>query len=357
VQYTCKQTFMGTVTLVEDSVNQGMRAAIYTEYGGPFKIAKVEAPTEARENEVIVAVRSTSINPADWKVRNGTAKIITGNRFPKSAGHDFSGVVTQIGAKVAQFQVGDEVYGVTGNFVGSFAEYIRHPAYTIAKKAKNQDWNEAASVPVAGLTAYDAIFNYAKLSSGQKILILGAGCAVGMFAVQFAKIINATVWATCSAEKSDLIKSLGADVIVDYKKEDILKIVGLQTMDVVFDAVGSSVDREKSFYIVKRRGIVVTSNPDDYQIKQLSFTKIVSLLGDIIWKKVSNYFTNGVSYMIVRLDEPQLGGFLEKIALFIEEGKLKTIVDSVFLFEQIQEASNRNESGASKGKVVVEISK
>jgi len=348
---------MATVSFEEDSVNQGMRAAVFTEYGGPFKIAKIVAPSKAGESDIIVAVRSTSINPADWKVRNGSAKIFTGKHFPKLTGHDFSGVITQIGSKVTQFQVGDEVFGATGFSVGSCAEYVKSPAYIVAKKPKNQDWNEAASIPVVGLTAYEAIFNLSKLSSGQKILILGAGSAVGMFAVQFAKIVNATVWVTCSAEKSHFIKSLGADVIIDYKNEDIIKAIGLEKMDVVFDAIGSKVDREKSFFIVKRNGIVVTSNPTDYHLKELSFTMLIKVMTDVIWKKASNYSTNRVSYMMISLDERQYGSTLEKIARFIEEGKLKAVIDSVFPFEQIQEASIKNERGEVRGKVVVEISK
>jgi len=332
---------MASVSYVEEGSRiQGMKAAVFSKWGGPLTIANVAAPTEVADTEVIVAVKSVSINSGDWRIRHGVGWFLYSRQFPKTAGRDFSGIITKIGSKVEHLKVGDEVFGTTGHYVGTFTEYIRFSASSIAKKPKNQNWHEAASVPVVGFTAYDGIVNYAKVSLGQKVLILGAGSAVGILAVQLAKIAGATVWATCSAEKADLIKSLGADFIIDYKTQDLIQAMKGAKMDVVYDAVGARVDRDKSFYVVKPYGKVITANPAD-MAATLKFTEIVSLVTDIIWKKISNYWTNGVSYLIVRLDDRQFQEMLIKMAQLIEEGKLKTVIDSVFPFQQIEQAMKK----------------
>jgi len=216
-----------------------MKAIVYCDYGLPnLKLQDVEKPTP-EDNQLLVRVRAASVNPYDWHFIEGTPKIMrlmgVGLRKPKDMrlGVDFAGNVEAIGKNVTQFKPGDEVFG---GKTGAFAEYICARAdRAVALKPANITFEQAASVNIAGITALQAIRDKGKVQAGQKILINGASGGVGTFAVQIAKLFGADVTGVCSTRNVDMVRSLGADHVIDYTKEDFTK--GEQRYDVILDNV------------------------------------------------------------------------------------------------------------------------
>eukprot|EP01119_Soliformovum_irregulare_P002099 TRINITY_DN1218_c0_g1_i1.p1 TRINITY_DN1218_c0_g1~~TRINITY_DN1218_c0_g1_i1.p1 ORF type:complete len:275 (+),score=70.49 TRINITY_DN1218_c0_g1_i1:41-865(+) len=257
-----------------------MRAAVFTEYGGKVQIQEINGPELPKNNEILIAVEAVSINPVDWKVREGAMKLLSGSKFPKIPGRDLSGIISHVGPNVARFQVGDEVFGMSK---GTWAENVLCTENMVAKKPANLNWNEAASVPLIALTAHQSLFEVAQLKAGQNILILGGGSAVGMYAIQMAKLIGANIWATASPQKEELLKSYGLNHLIDYKHQDFVQVLGENKMDVVFDIVGRKVDRDRAFDVVKSGGVLASVTPNDTDHPNAS---MVSVFVDIAWKKV-----------------------------------------------------------------------
>src|SRR5437660_1425668 len=217
-----------------------MKAAIYCEYGlANLKIEEIEKPTPT-DDQILVRVRAASVNPYDWHFIEGTPKVMrlgVGLRKPKDTrlGVDFAGTVEAVGKNVTQFKSGDEVFGGKG---GAFAEYVTPRAdRAVALKPANVTFEEAAAVNIAGLTALQAVRDKGKTQPGQKMLINGASGGVGTFAIQIAKIFGADVTGVCSTRNVDLVKSLGADRVIDYTKEDYTK--SDQKYDVILDNVAN----------------------------------------------------------------------------------------------------------------------
>jgi NADPH:quinone reductase-like Zn-dependent oxidoreductase len=236
-----------------------MKAVLLTEHGGPEKLTYGDAPDPvAGRGEVVVDIYAASVNGADPKVRvgNGRYKL---DAFPYILGRDFSGIVAQVGAGVTDFKVGDAVFGVTDQGIeGAYAEKIAIKANIVAKKPDSLSHAEVAALGLTSLTALVAIEDTAHLKAGQTILIQGGAGGVASFAVQLAKHIGAKVIATASAANHDYVRSLGADRIIDYNKEDFTKIGPV--CDVVFDTVGGGV-REGSYKVLKSGGKLVWIAP------------------------------------------------------------------------------------------------
>lgn len=228
---------------------------IYLWISVPLHLAELPLP-EIDEYEVLAEIHAASINPVDFKIRDGKVKLLVKYKMPLILGNDFSGIVVKVGAKVTRFKVGDEIYArPRKSKIGTFAEYIAIHENDIALKPKNLSFEEAASIPLVGLTSYQALHDILQLQKGQKILIQAGAGGVGTFAIQLAKIMGATVATTTSEAGTDLVKSLGADEIINYKTENFED--RLKNYDAVFDTLGGK-NLERSFTVVKDGGKIVS---------------------------------------------------------------------------------------------------
>lgn len=233
-----------------------MRVMIIDKYGKvPMRLAEIPTP-EIDENEVLAEIHAASINPVDFKIRDGKVKMLVKYKMPLILGNDFSGVVAKVGSKVTRFKVGDEIYArPRKSKIGTFAEYIAIHEEDIALKPKNLSFEEAASIPLVGLTAYQALIDILQLQKGHKILIQAGAGGVGTFAIQLVKLMGATVATTASDAGANLVKSLGADEIINYKTVKFEE--KLENYDAVFDTLGGKI-LEKSFQVIKSGGKIVS---------------------------------------------------------------------------------------------------
>src|SRR5438132_9127656 len=215
-----------------------MKAFILDRYGSPDRVRAGDMPDpEVREDDVLIQVHAAGVNLLDSKIRNGEFKRILPYRFPLILGHDVAGIVVRVGSRVRRFKPGDEVYARPADGrIGAFAEFIAIKEDDVAVKPKALTMEEAASIPLVGLTAWQALIQRASLKQGQKVLIHAGSGGVGTFAIQLAKHVGATVATTTSTANVDLVKSLCADVVIDYKKEDSDKFVS--GYDVVLHSLG-----------------------------------------------------------------------------------------------------------------------
>ena len=240
-----------------------MKAFIVDRYKkqGALRLGEMPEP-EVRDDDVLVQIHAASLNQLDSKIRDGEFKLILPYRLPLILGNDVAGVVVRVGSKVRRFKPGDEVYARPHqDRIGTFAEFIAMNEADVALKPKNLTMEEAASIPLVGLTAWQVLIERAKLKKGQKVLIHAGSGGVGTFAIQLAKHIGATVATTTSAANVDLVKSLGADVVIDYKKEDFEKV--LSGYDVVLNSLGKDT-LEKSLKVLKPGGKLISiSGPPD----------------------------------------------------------------------------------------------
>jgi NADPH:quinone reductase-like Zn-dependent oxidoreductase len=232
-----------------------MKAIRILEYGGQLVISDVPTPTIARD-EILVKVRSTAVNHLDIVKASGTIRQILPIDLPWIPGHEFSGVVEQIGGDVAAYAVGDAVFGANGTG-GAYAEYLAIKPGTVAKKPTNLSFEEAASVPVAAQTAWQGVFTHAHLEKGQTILIHGGAGAVGAYAVQLASHAGATVIATASGDDTAYVNSIGASQVIDYRRAQFEKVLR-EKVDVVFDVVGGDT-QTRSFLVLRVGGHLVSA--------------------------------------------------------------------------------------------------
>ena len=332
-----------------------MKAFIVKRYGKKEKLQLTElAEPRVKENEVLVQVYAAGVNQLDSKIRNGEFKLILPYKAPFTLGHDVAGVVTKVGSRVTKFKVGDEVYARPADHrIGTFAEYISMNENDVALKPENISMEEASSIPLVGLTAWQALVEKANLKKGQKVFIQAGSGGVGTFAIQLAKHLGATVATTTSANNIDLVKSLGADIVIDYKKEDFE--TRLKDYDVVLNSQDTKT-LEKSLRILKPNGKVISiSGPPDVDFaKQIGapwFVKLImKILSSGIRKKAKRLRVN-FSFLFMRAE----GNQLSEITLLINAGIIKPVMDKVFPFEQINEAMSYVETGRAKGKVVVKM--
>jgi alcohol dehydrogenase len=332
-----------------------MKAFLLPRYGKdrPLQLADVPTP-ELRDDEVLVEVHAASVNLLDAKIMAGEFKLILPYRTPITLGHDVAGVVVKVGPGVRQFQAGDEVYARADDFrIGTFAEFVPVKETSLALKPKNLSMEEAASIPLVGLTAWQVLVEKAQLKRGQKVFIQAGSGGVGTFAIQLAKHLGATVATTTSAANTGLVKQLGADVVVDYKTQDIEAALH------GYDAVLNSQDGEtlgKSLRVLRPGGQLISiSGPPDpafgRQIAAPGFVKLVMrLLSAGIRRKARRA---GVEYAFHFMTAN--GTQLRQITQLIEAGAIRPVFDRVFPFTATNEALAHVASGRAKGKVVIKL--
>ena len=332
-----------------------MKAFVLDGYGKKRALRLVDVPEpELRDDEVLVQVHAAGVNLLDSKIRAGEFKLILPYRMPLILGHDVAGVVVKVGAHVRQFKPGDAVYARPDDFrIGSFAELVPIKEASLARKPQGLTMEEAASIPLVGLTAWQALVEVAKLKKGQKVFIQAGSGGVGTFAIQLAKHLGATVATTTSSANVALVKRLGADVVVDYKTQDFE--AHLRDYDVVLHSQDSAA-LEKSLRVLKRGGKLVSiSGPADpafgQQIAAPGFVKLViRLLSAGVRRRASRL---GIDYSFLFMKAS--GSQLRDITRLIEAGAIHPVVDKVFPFDSTNEALAYVESGRAKGKVVISI--
>jgi NADPH:quinone reductase-like Zn-dependent oxidoreductase len=333
-----------------------MKAFIVKNYGKKEKLHLTDwAEPTVNENDVLVQVHSAGVNLLDSLIRNGDFKLFLPYKPPFVNGHDVAGVVTRIGSKVSKFKIGDEVYSRPSNYrVGTFAEYISIDENDVALKPKNLSMEEAGSIPLVGLTAWQALVEIGKIKKGQKVFIQAGSGGVGTVAIQLAKYLGAFVATTTSTKNIDLVKKLGADLIIDYKTEDFE--TRLKGYDLVLHSNRDKKILKKSFRILKSGGqlITLTGPPTPEFAKQLGLAwhlKFITKLLSGGAKKYASKRNVNFNFLFMRAEGKQLG----QITQLIEAGIIKPVIDKVFPFEQTNEALSYVEAGRSRGKVVLKV--
>ncbi|WP_271893708.1 NADP-dependent oxidoreductase [Candidatus Phyllobacterium onerii] len=321
--------------------------------GGSLRFTESLEP-ELRENDVMVAIHAASVNVLDTKIRDGEFKLILPYRLPLILGNDVAGVVVRVGAKVRRFKPGDNVYArPTQDRIGTFAEYIAMDEADVAMKPKNMTMEEAASIPLVALTAWQVLVERANLQKGQKVLIHAGSGGVGTIAIQLAKHLGAHVATTTSTVNIDLVKSLGADVVIDYKKDNFEEI--LRDYDVVLNSLGTDT-LKKSVGVLKPGGklISISGPPDPDFAKENGFgwpLRLVMRLLSLGIRRKSKRQGISYSFHFMTANGAQLG----QITSLIEAGIIRPVVDRIFPFGKTNEALEYVETGRAKGKVVVAV--
>ncbi|WP_314944713.1 NADP-dependent oxidoreductase [Bradyrhizobium cosmicum] len=332
-----------------------MRAFILDKYKkhGALRFGDMPEPT-LRDDDVLIEIHAAGLNVLDAKIRDGEFKLILPYRPPFVLGHDLAGTVVRVGSKVRRFKPGDEVYArPRDGRVGTFAEYIAVNEIDAALKPRNLSMEEAASIPLVGLTAWQALVERAELKKGQKVLIHAGSGGVGTLAIQLAKHLGATVATTTSTANLELVRSLGADVVIDYKKQDFEKV--LSGYDVVLNSLGGDT-LQKSLGVLKPGGklISISGPPDPVFAREQGLNwllrQVVRLLSFGARRKATRHRVS-YSFLFMRANGDQLG----QIASLIEAGIIRPVMDRTFPFEATNDALAYIETGRSRGKVVVKI--
>lgn len=306
------------------------RAIVIEEYGhaDQLKESKVTLP-ELGEHQVLVKVKATSVNPIDWKLREGYLAQMMPWDFPIILGWDVAGEIVEVGSAVSDWQVGQAVFArpETTRF-GTYADYAIVDDHLLAHKPESISFEELAAVPLAGLTAYQALFTHGKLKAGERVLIHAGAGGVGIYAIQLAKNAGATVITTASQKNHALLKELGADQVIDYHTTDFSEV--LEDVDLVFDTMGGDVQRD-SFKVLNENGrlISIVSQPDDELAKNVAVAESIWLQPD--------------------------GKQLQAIADLMADGKVKSVIGHTYPLtaEGVKEAHELSETHHAKGKIVL----
>jgi NADPH:quinone reductase-like Zn-dependent oxidoreductase len=279
--------------------------------------------------QVLVRVMAASVNPVDYKIRNGQYPAVKEDRLPYVLGRDIAGIVEKCGAQATQFAIGEEVAGIVGIGGGGYADKAVLDELAIARKPRNIDYVQAAAIPLAGQTAWQGLFRHGQLKAGQSVLIHGGSGGVGHFAVQFAKARGARVFTTVSAENVEFARSLGADVVIDYKRQRFEEMA--HDLDMVFDLIDGET-RERSWQLLKRGGV------------------LVSTLSDPPKETAQRYGVRATRYTV-----EANGKELDEILSLVAAGTVKPHVQKTYPLAQAAEALNAVEGGTSVGKVVIRM--
>jgi NADPH:quinone reductase-like Zn-dependent oxidoreductase len=332
-----------------------MKAFIVDRYGNNDGVRAGEMPDpEVRGDDVLVQIHAASVNPLDLKIRGGSLKLILPYRLPFVLGNDLAGVVVRVGSRVRRFKRGDEVYARPDqDRIGAFAEFISIKEDAVASKPKELTMEEAASIPLVGLTAWQALIERANLKAGQKVLVHAGSGGVGTFAIQLAKHVGALVATTTSTANLDWVKRLGADIVIDYRKDDFETL--LHDYDVVLDTLGGET-LEKSLRVLKPGGklISLSGPPDPDFAKDIGSTWILRLVMRLLSYRIRQKAKRhqvSYSFLFMRASGDQL----REIASLIDSGIIRPVVDRVFPFASTKEALVYVETGRAKGKVVVKV--
>lgn len=320
---------------------------------GVLELLDVPVPI-IKEDDVLIEIHAAGLNVLDAKLKAGAFKLILPYKFPLTLGHDLAGVVTRVGPNVKLFKVGDEVYSRVPDFhIGTLAEYIAVNESSVALKPKNISMEEAASIPLVALTAWQALVQNANLKKGQRVFIQAGSGGVGSIAIQLAKYLGATVATTASEKSFAMLKDLGADLLIDYKKEDFETI--LKDYDVVLHSQDTKT-LEKSLRILRPGGKAISiSGPPTPNFAKTNgapwLVKVILSLISFGIRRNAKKLDVDYSFLFMSADGKQL----EEISKLIEHQAVRPVVDKIFTFEQTNEALKFVESGRAKGKVVVKI--
>lgn len=332
-----------------------MKAFFMERYGKKQhgRIGQVPEPTVGDE-DVLIQVHAAGVNVLDIKIRNGEFRQILPYRFPLVLGNDVAGTVVRVGARVAQFKPGDEVYARPDQQrIGTFAERIAIKASSVATKPSVLTMVEAASVPLVALTAWQVLVETAKLRPGQKVLIHAGSGGVGTIAIQLAKHLGAFVATTTGTDNVDWVKGLGADLVIDYKTQDFAQ--HLHDYDVVLNSLGGDT-LEKSLQVLKPGGQLISiSGPPTpaFAVDQglaWPLRQVLRLLSSCIRRKARRRQVQ-YHFVFMRAD----GAQLRQITALIESGVIRPVLDRVFPFEATEDALAHVQAGRAKGKVVVQL--
>ncbi|MBO9701746.1 MAG: NADP-dependent oxidoreductase [Sporocytophaga sp.] len=308
-----------------------MKAVVIHNYGDISVLSTEEVPIpKIGQDEILVKVQAAGINPIDWKVREGYKEDFLDNNNPGILGWDVAGTVTEVGDLVTRFRPGDKIYAnPTTARNGAYAEYIAIRSYEAALVPKSISMIEAAGVPLAAMTAWMGLFEKANLKADQKVLIHGASGGVGTFAVQLAKIAGAHVIGTCSKANIEMVKSIGADQVIDYRSEDFS--TKLKNIDVVLDTIGGDT-QVKSLQVLKSGGV------------------LVSTVGVNAAEKSPRSDVKTIAYYSIAN-----GAKLAEIGGLIEKGLIKIIIDRTFSLENVKEAHQLSQTHHAKGKIILTV--
>ncbi len=332
-----------------------MKAYIVDAYkkSAPLRLADVPEP-EVGHNDVLVKVHAVSLNVLDAKLRDGEFKPILPYKPTFIAGHDVAGTVVRAGAGVWKFKPGDEVYSrPRDGRIGTFAERIAIDEADVALKPKNLTFEEAASVPLVGLTAWQALVDRANLRPGQKVFIQAGSGGVGTIAIQLARHLGATVATTTSAANADMVRELGADVVIDYRKDDFGAV--LSGYDVVLNSQDTAT-LEKSLRVIRKGGIAISiSGPPDPEFAQHKrLGPVIGLVMRLLSRGIrAKARKAGIRYTFLFM--AGTGAQLAKLTALIEGGVIRPVIDRVFPFAAMNDAMAYIEAGRAKGKVVVSV--
>lgn len=332
-----------------------MKAFLLEGYGKKRALRMADVPTpELRPDEVLVEVHAAGVNLIDSKIRDGEFRLILPYRFPLVLGHDVAGVVAKVGPRVRRFKPGDEVYARVDDFrIGTFAEFVPVREASLALKPNNLAMEEAASLPLVALTAWQALVESANLMKGQKVFIQAGSGGVGTFAIQLARHLGATVATTTSAANLELVERLGADVAIDYRTQDFEQV--LSDYDVVLNSQDGKT-LAKSLRVLKAGGKLISiSGPPTPAFGKESgapgFVRLAMRLLSSGIRRRAKARAVLYSFLFMKANGDQL----REIARLIEAGIVRPVLDRVVPFEQTNEAMAYVEAGRAKGKVVVKV--
>ncbi|PVX51937.1 hypothetical protein C7377_0231 [Balneicella halophila] len=332
-----------------------MKALLITGYGDVkdnLKFSQIDKP-KIKENQVLVEVYAASTNPVDYKIIKGELKPIKKLDFPARIGYDVAGVVVEKGANVKDFNVGDEIFSrVSGMSPGTFAEFVAIDSELVCPKPKQLSLSGAASLPLVGVTTIQ-VFNEAHLKKGDKVLIHAGSGGIGTFAIQYAKSKGAYVYTTTSTKNVDWVKELGADRVIDYKKENYLDIA--KEVDVVYDTLGDDYTYD-AFKAIKKGGKVITlvGVMDKESAKELGLNWFYRFILSLKRIKINKEIKRKSAHYKFILMEPNKEQICE-IKKLADDGFIKPVIDREYPFSEAIEALQYQKTGRAKGKIIIKV--
>lgn len=327
-----------------------MRAAIIQQFGNPEVLTVVTDYPEPRvqDNQVMIRVHAAGVNPLDWHTRRGELQLIRGKKFPMILGNDVAGVVVQCGRNVTQFQEGDPVYGMIDpnpslswtkfTQCGAYAELAVTREETLARKPENLSYEEAAAIPLACLTAYQVLLRKARIQPGDAILINGASGGVGLFAVQLAKVLGATVTAVCSERNRELVTRMGADTVINYQQETL---TNLQRQFTCIYDVAVTTSFSQCRHLLTKRGVFISNLVNPVNLVSSWLFPVLQVAG---FRKYNTF-----AFVLPS------GEDLNAISTMIQEQQIRPIIDKIFTLHEIRKAHEYSEDGHVRGKIVVNM--
>lgn len=330
-----------------------MKKAQIRSYGGADAIEIVDAPIPTPgPTEVLLKVHAASVNPIDWKIARGMVRPVSPYRLPTGLGYDVSGEIQAVGSAAADYAVGEAVFSRVGRpQIGTFAEYVTVDAAHLARKPAELSHAEAAALPLVGLTSWQVLNDLCQIQPGQRVLIHAGAGGVGSIAIQLAKVLGAYVITTASAGNHDLVRSLGADEVIDYRTSDFsTRLAGL---DAVFDTIGGQTLKD-SFRVLRPGGhlVSIAAIPDLATAREMAVSPLLRVaLWFANWPMRSRARKHGVTYRYWFMHPD--GTQLEQLARLVHEGRLKPLIDRSYPLDNLADAFRYLEAGHARGKVVI----